>query len=125
LTTSPIRVRTFGLMRVRASMRTMASSRTPQARPTPLVQLIGAPLRSLWLRFGFGQVVDGGELQDLQFAIAVGGNDLGAVSNFLVEQASADGRSGRDFAGSYVGFFGGHERVLDFLFLGGVVNLHG
>ena len=31
----------------------------------------------------------------------------------------------RDFAGRYVGLFGGDERVLDFLFLGVVVDPHG
>src|SRR5258708_18824013 len=39
LTTSPMKVRTLGLMRERASQRTMVSSRTPQARPKALVQL--------------------------------------------------------------------------------------
>src|ERR1700680_3506957 len=39
LTTNPIKVRTLGLMRERASQRTMVSSRTPQARPKALVQL--------------------------------------------------------------------------------------
>src|ERR1700757_2608999 len=33
LTTNPMKVRTLGLMRERASQRTMVSSRTPQARP--------------------------------------------------------------------------------------------
>src|SRR6266853_3101423 len=37
LTTSPMKVRTLGLMRERASQRTMVSSRTPQARPKALV----------------------------------------------------------------------------------------
>src|SRR5579864_5535785 len=43
LTSSPMKVRTLGLMRERASQRTMVSSRTPQARPKALVQeaLIG------------------------------------------------------------------------------------
>src|ERR1035441_6536181 len=39
-TSNPIRVRTFGLMRDSASRRTIESSSTPQARPTPLVQVI-------------------------------------------------------------------------------------
>src|ERR1700689_4334525 len=39
LTTSPIKVRTLGLMRESASQRTIVSSRTPQARPKALVQL--------------------------------------------------------------------------------------
>ncbi len=39
LTTSPMKVRTLGLMRERASQRTIVSSRTPQARPKALVQL--------------------------------------------------------------------------------------
>src|ERR1700676_2374221 len=45
LTTSPMKVRTLGLMRERASQRTMVSSRTPQARPKALVQegLTGVP----------------------------------------------------------------------------------
>src|SRR5579864_3509172 len=38
LTTSPMKVRTLGLMRDRASQRTMVSSSTPQARPKALVQ---------------------------------------------------------------------------------------
>src|SRR5579863_3373240 len=37
-TTNPMKVRTLGLMRDRASQRTMVSSRTPQARPKALVQ---------------------------------------------------------------------------------------
>src|SRR5581483_2131867 len=43
LTTSPMNVRTLGLMRESASQRTMVSSRTPQARPKAEVQerLIG------------------------------------------------------------------------------------
>src|SRR3984957_5053442 len=45
LTTSPMKVRTLGLMRERASQRTMVSSRPPQARPKALVQLglMGVP----------------------------------------------------------------------------------
>src|ERR1700741_1021923 len=44
-TTSPMKVRTLGLMRESASQRTMVSSRTPQARPKALVQeaLMDAP----------------------------------------------------------------------------------
>src|SRR5215469_3123659 len=38
LTTSPMNVRTFGLMRESASQRTMVSSNTPQARPKAEVQ---------------------------------------------------------------------------------------
>src|SRR5882724_11468046 len=38
LTTSPMKVRTLGLMRERASQRTMVSRRTPQARPKAEVQ---------------------------------------------------------------------------------------
>src|SRR3954447_15630069 len=38
LTTSPMNVRTLGLMRERASQRTMVSRRTPQARPKAEVQ---------------------------------------------------------------------------------------
>src|SRR5260370_11368936 len=36
-------VRTLGLMRESASRRTIASSKTPHARPTPLVHVIGRP----------------------------------------------------------------------------------
>src|SRR5579863_2360970 len=39
LTTSPMKVSTLGLMRDRASQRTMVLSSTPQARPKALVQL--------------------------------------------------------------------------------------
>src|SRR5579863_3522382 len=39
LTTSPMNVSTLGLMRDRASQRTMVLSSTPQARPKALVQL--------------------------------------------------------------------------------------
>src|SRR5579864_7978276 len=38
LTTSPMKVRTLGLMRESASQRTMVSRRTPQARPKADVQ---------------------------------------------------------------------------------------
>jgi hypothetical protein len=46
LTTSPMKVRTLGLMRDRASQRTMVSRRTPQARPKVEVQeaLLGGSL---------------------------------------------------------------------------------
>src|SRR5437764_10084244 len=40
LTSSPMNVRTLGLIRERASQRTMVSSRTPQARPKAEVQLM-------------------------------------------------------------------------------------
>src|SRR5215469_7727398 len=45
-TSSPMKVRTFGLMRESASQRTMVSSKTPQARPNAEVQdavINGAP----------------------------------------------------------------------------------
>src|SRR5579864_8852254 len=42
LTTSPMKVRTLGLIRESASQRTMVSSRTPRARPKALVQLLGS-----------------------------------------------------------------------------------
>src|SRR5215467_4241839 len=46
LTTSPMKVRTLGLMRESASQRTMVSRRTPQARPKAEVQdavMLNAP----------------------------------------------------------------------------------
>src|SRR6266851_8350594 len=45
-TTKPRNVSTLGLIRAKASQRTMASSRTPQARPKALVQVLLDPVRS-------------------------------------------------------------------------------
>src|SRR5215472_373344 len=48
LTTSPIKVRTFGLMRESASQRTMVARRTPQARPKAEVQEAVMPDTADW-----------------------------------------------------------------------------
>src|SRR5271165_952620 len=106
-------VRTLGLICARASTRTMASNRTPQARPTPLVQLISpSSFLAGSLRFRFraelGEVVDGRELEDFHFAISVGRDDRGAVAHFFVEEGAADRRVGGNFSFRNVGFFGGH-----------------
>src|SRR6266853_4953176 len=50
-TTKPRNVSTLGLIRAKASQRTMASSRTPQARPKALVQVLLDPVRSGPVRF--------------------------------------------------------------------------
>src|ERR1035438_815613 len=123
LTTNPIRVRTFGLMWERASRRTMASSRTPQARPTPFVQLI-CLCHSFRSRFGaeFSEVVDGRELEDFHFTVSIGSHDHGGIANFLVEKGAPDGRVCRDFSVGDVGFFGGHDVILDLRFFGAVVD---
>src|ERR1035438_7763589 len=124
LTTRPMSVRTLGLMCERASRWTMASSRTPQARPTPLVQLIVCGSFRLRFRAELGQVVNGRELEDFHFTVSVGRHDHRGVANFLVEQGPSDGRVGRNFPVGHVGFFGGHDVVFDLGFFKAVVNLH-
>src|SRR5215469_1425453 len=118
-TTSPMKVRTLGLMRERASQRTMVSSRTPQARPKAEVQdglmaqasmyqepalkarglpttpalTVQASCRGLF-RFVVRRVVNRDQAQDFQFALAVGGDHHRLISHFLVEQRTADGARG-------------------------------
>src|SRR5258708_3565073 len=97
LTTSPRNVRTLGLMRARASHRTMASSSTPQARPKALVQVVLIESPSLGPRrsassLGFRLVVDRGQVQNLHLAVAVGRDHDRAVSHLLVEQGASDRR---------------------------------
>src|SRR5271166_6715601 len=106
LTTRPRKVSTFGLTRVRASQRTMASSKTPQARPKALVQVRGPVLGPVLLvaaglelilvpsccvrqsrplaRCRF--VVNCAQAQDLHFTFPVGCDYDGCLAHFLVEQ---------------------------------------
>ena len=68
-------------------------------------------------------VVDGAELQDFQFALAVGADYDYFVADFLIQQGAADGRGGGNFSGGYVGLFAGHQLVFHFFVLGVVENL--
>src|SRR5579863_3120443 len=75
LITRPIKVRAFGEMRVSARPCTIRSRSQPQARPNALVQVM---LTSLLLCAGLGLffvfahlIVDGGQLQNLEFALPV------------------------------------------------------
>src|SRR5450755_3883902 len=87
----PMKVRTLGEMRVSARPFTIACSSTPQPRPKALVQVIRATasLRS---------VVNGSELEDLEFAFAVGCHDGDGVANLRANQTASYGRGGRDEA---------------------------
>ncbi len=68
----------------------------------------------------FDGVVNGGELEDLEFALAVGGDDGGGVTDLLAEKGAADGRGGGDKALGDVGLFAGDELVAEFLVFGGI-----
>src|SRR5579859_4154776 len=113
LMTSPTKVSTLGEMRVSAKPLTMACKMTPQPRPKALVQVKSAGLLEaqvqrfrgwfglsgespklvlLLLRPAFGGfIVNGGELQDFQFALAVRGHGGGHVADLLADQRAADG----------------------------------
>src|SRR6478672_10132145 len=103
LTTRPRKVSTLGLIRDRASQRTMRSSKTPQPRPKALVQVIGAP------SFGGSLVVNRGQGQNIHFTVAIRGDNRGRVADFLIQQCPAYGRSGRDFSRFGVGFLAGYQ----------------
>ena len=64
--------------------------------------------------------MDGGELEDLEFALAVGGDDGGDVADLFAEQGAADGGGGRDEALGDIGLFAGDELVGELFFLGAV-----
>jgi hypothetical protein len=68
----------------------------------------------------FYGVVDGGELEDFEFAHPVGSHHGGGVTDFFAEQGAADGGGGGDEALGDVGFFAGNELVGELLVLGGV-----
>ena len=61
-----------------------------------------------------GFVVDGDELEDFKFALAVGGDDGGHVADFFADKSPPDGRGGGDEALGDVGFFAGDEAVFGF-----------
>src|SRR6185369_7425120 len=97
-TSRPRKVSTLGLIRARASQRTIASSSTPQPRPKALVQVMQprhATLSCGW-SFGFGLLVDGGQAQYFHLAITVGRNHDRAVSHLFVQQGAPNGRAGGD-----------------------------
>src|SRR5450755_54560 len=129
-TTRPRKVSTLGLIRARASQRTMASSSTPQARPKALVQVAlidfssrpSSELSSQVSSLGFRLVVDGSEVQNFHIAVALRGDDDRAVSDFLVEQGASNRRTGRYFSGGYVRLFAVHQLVLDFRVLRIVID---
>jgi len=68
--------------------------------------------------------VNGGQAEDLELPLARGGGDLGGVAHLLVQQGASDGRGGGNLTLGYIRFLAGHQFVLDFLFLCGIVNLH-
>ncbi len=74
----------------------------------------------LALGSGFDGVVDGGEFEDFEFALAVGGDDGGGVADLFAEEGAADGGGGGDEAFGDVGLFAGDEFVGELLVLGGV-----
>src|SRR5690348_8894531 len=125
LMSKPMNVSTLGEIFVSARPLTMACSSTPQARPNAPVHvlLMGFTHGLHWFTltgtlradplgllcphfFGF---VDGGQLEYLKLALAVGRDDQGHVAHLLADEAAPDGRSGGNKALIYVGLFAGHE----------------
>ena len=138
LMTSPMKVRTLGeILRQREAVDDLLQQ-PAAALPNALVQVIACVVRAFvclvpgrrvdaawYLRHRAGKVpgylvVDGGQLQDLELALAVGGDDGGGVADLLAEQRAADGRGGGDEALGDVGLFAGDELVGDLLVLAGV-----
>ncbi len=64
--------------------------------------------------------MNGGELEDLQLALAVGCDHCGGVANLFAEEGAAYWRSGGEQALGYVRFLAGDELVGELLVLGGV-----
>src|SRR6185312_10430314 len=73
------------------------------------------------LFFGF---VDGGEFENFELTLAVGGDDGSHIADLLADEAASDGRSGGDESLVNVGFLTCDELVLNLLVLGYVVNGH-
>ena len=67
--------------------------------------------------------MNGTQLQNFHFALAVRRNHDRSVAYFLVEQGAANRRTGRNFARREIGFFAGDQLVLDLFVLVVVVNL--
>src|SRR5208337_4305814 len=107
LISRPIKVSALGEILVSARPWTILYSSHLLDRPTALVQVMTR------LRL----VVDGGQLQHLEFALASGCDHLADVSHLLAHQRAANGRTGRDQSLSHVRLFAGDQLVLDFLFL--------
>src|SRR5208337_809562 len=104
---SPMKVSALGEIRVSARPWTILYNSHLPERPTALVQVI-QPLRL---------VVNGGQLQHLEFALARGSNHLTDVSHFFAHQRAADRRTGGDQSFCHVRLFASHQLILDFLFL--------
>jgi len=64
--------------------------------------------------------MDGGEFEDFEFALAVGGDHGGGVADLFAEEGAADGAGGGDEALGDVGLFAGDELVGDLFVLGAV-----
>src|SRR5579884_4525962 len=67
-------------------------------------------------------IVDGHELQNLQFPLPSRSNDFDNVTRLLTHQALSDWRGSRNLATRHIGLFTGDQRVLDLLFLCIVIN---
>src|SRR5271166_642361 len=89
---SPMNVSAFGEIRVSARPWTILYSSHLQERPTALVQVI-EPLRL---------VVNGGQLQHLELALARGRNHLADISHLLAHQRAADRGAGGDQSLCYI-----------------------
>src|SRR5271165_3930447 len=115
LITRPRKVSTLGEMRVSASPSTMRCRINPQPLPKALVQvMLGSTLGSWRL------VVDGGELENLQLPLAVGGHNGRNIPHLLADQSPADGRSCGDEALVHVGFLAGDQLIGNLFVLGRV-----
>ncbi len=88
---------------------------TPQPLPKAAVQVSR----------GHCLVVNRRELENLEFAPAVGGHNGGDVANLLADQAAADGRCGGDQALVHIGFLAGDQLIGDLFILGGIEDHDG
>ena len=74
------------------------------------------------LRCCFRVVVDGGQFEDFELALAIGRNHGRHIAYLFAHQRLAYGRGGGDEALAHVRLFAGDQLVLDFLIFRGVVN---
>ncbi len=90
-----------------------------------LPRYCSAPAAASVIRAAFARfIVNGGQFQDFQLALAVGGDDGGHVAHPLAHQAAADRRGGRDQPLGNIGLLAGHQAVDNLLVLGRVVHHH-
>jgi hypothetical protein len=104
-----MKVSALGEILVSARPLTIFCSSQPLPLPNALVQVIAVrrhdpfawpfhPARFRSHRVFERDIVDGGELEDFELALAVGGDDGGGVADLLAQQRAADGRGGGDEA---------------------------